>query len=785
MSSSGCQSSSGSTGSPDPLPNGGMRRSARSRNEPVTYNLRTLSSIVHADDEGAGYELRHSVEGPSLQALDPQSKSPSPTLNEAQREPSRDAVDIRKLLLDRELKGRGPQSRIRAIVSADLKPWRTWEGASNDVNVLAWSPDGTKFAAGATAQSDTYNRPQNLILGDLTKNSLTELADHWIPRSDPSTTEDPRLFTTISALQWAGRRLYTASYDHTVKIWDSEARPRASCLQTLKHDSQVTLMALSSWMPHFLATGTMKGLFCLWDLRDQEPKYKRLGIQRDPRQKASVSLEPTTLAWGQTALTKHFLIGGMQERARDPFSIATRGHLQWWKIDESSVRIRKLSPDSQNIFDIKWHPSLPRFVTGSTSSQAMKLPSGSRSVVHVYDYIPADDKFCVISRFPCPALDINEVTFCPMDSAYVTASCTDGSTYVWDNRNPGRYLHKLRHGSSLTPLNHECSRELTDFGVRVALWGSAIDQFYTGGSDGCLKRWDIRRSPEDALVANVASFKNGLVSGSLSEDESHLLLGDYGGGIHVLSSAPCASFDKDKFDFKYAPNPPSQDPDGIRLAKESISRDELIVHPIYGAVQGNNYQGPFARWARGLPDSSSLDQTKRGPLLEEYQLRQFYGPPVQSRHGLSDHEKRELQQHFNLAHIRHLRASSAHQTAAHKRKHSGYSDDERTNRLGRNACASTPKATNSHLTEHQKRKLEKERRKKKRKRQPIITNIEDSVIDLTMDSDVNPSAATAVYPEQKVQSRVMVKMLDEDDEDEEDYWWPESGLVDANLPDEE
>lgn len=783
MSSSGYQSSRGSSSSPDSQPRAAVRRSTRSRNEPVTYNLRTLSGIDRNEYEGAGYELRLNTERPSSQVSDSSSRSQSPAINEIQREPYRSDPDIQKLLLGRELNGRGAQSRIRAVVGSDLRPWRTWEGASNDVNVLAWSPDGTKFAAGATAQSDAYNRPQNLLLGDLTKNSLTELADHWIPRPDPSTTEDPRLFTTVSAMQWVGRRLYTASYDHTVKIWDSEAQPRASCLRTLKHDSQVTLMALSSWMPHFLATGTMEGSFCLWDLRDQEPKYKTVGIQRDPRQKANVSLEPTTLAWGQAALTKHFLIGGMQERAQDPFNMAPRGHLQWWRIDESSVSIFKLSPDSQNIFDIKWHASLPKFVTGSTSSPAMSLPSDSRSVVHIYDFIPSDNRFIATSRFPCPALDINEVTLCPIDSAYVTASCTDGSTYVWDSRNPGKYLHKLRHGSSLTPLNHEFSRELTDFGVRVALWGSTMDQFYTGGSDGYLKRWDIRRSTEDALVANVASFKNGLVSGALSEDESHLLLGDYGGAIHILSSAPYAFFDKDKFDFEYAPNPPSQDPDGIRLVKESVLKNELTVHPIYGAVQGDNYQGPFARWARGLPDSSSFDQVKRGPLLEQYQLRQFYGPPVQDRHGLSDQAKQEIQQHFNLAYIRHLREASAHRTGARKRKRDGDGDgdghDEGTNHSDRNGRASS----SSHLSEKQRRKLEKEKRKKKKKRQPVITNIEDTVIDLTLDSDDDSRAPTTVHPEQDPQARVMVKTLDEDDE--EDYWWPESGMVDANLPDEE
>lgn len=729
MSSSAYDPSSSASSSPDPRPNTAVRRSGRSRKGPLSYNVRSLFGDIQDNNESEIDE--------TSQAADQLSDHQPSESDQTESGTWHGTPNVQKLLLNRELYGRGPQSLIRAVVSPDFKPWRSWTGASNDVNVLAWSSDGTKFAAGATAQSDEYNRANNLVLGDLVHNSLAELPDHHVPRPNPSTTVDSRLFTTVSAMQWTDQRLYTASYDQTVKIWDVGNQPGASCLQTLRHGSEVVVMALSSWMPHLLATGA-GDTFRLWKLRDQDSAYERLDIHKD-----NDSLEPTALAWGQTAETKRFLVGGMQERAQDPYSIVQRGHLGMWSIDESKVTIQKIAPDSQNIFDIKWHPFLPRFATGSTISYSMGLPPGSRSVVHVYNHITSSNKFRHTTQFPCPALDINEVTFCPMDSAYVTASCTDGSTYVWDNRNPGRILHKLSHGLSLAPLNPKYSRELTDFGVRVALWGGTVDQFYTGGSDGRLKRWDIRRSPKDALVAEVASFDNGLVSGAFSEDQSQLLLGDYGGGVHVLSSAPCSDFDHKEFDFKPATDPPSDGPLGIHSAREALLNEELIVDPIYGAGQGPNYKGPYARWARGLPDDSSLD-SKPGPLLPEYQVRQLDGPPVQDRPGLSDSGRRELQQHANLVHILH---HSRERKARKRQTQTERPDEERQN-------------------------------KRRKEGSPIITILEDTVIDLTLDVDGDETMSQTVNA-QRPQPQPSMKTLDED---EEDYWWPNSGLVDANLP---
>ncbi|KAJ5495591.1 hypothetical protein N7539_000707 [Penicillium diatomitis] len=852
------------------------RRSSRARGEPVIYNLKKLSRKALAADFEDNPHFPYRSEGeaanpvfdlpipsaalPRQRSSQPrQSSPPRPShppraslhprqtpqsrgylqdLSDGQQSPSGPPREgnLMKLLWARELHGSRPnQDLLRATASSNLKPWKSWKGTSNDVASVTFSPDGTRFAAGSTALSDQYNRANNLVYGDIPKNTLYELPNHNVPRRVNAAMADERLFPTVSTVQWVDQTFYTASYDQTVKIWDAQdlsATRVPNCTRTLQHDSGVLVMGVSSKMPHLVATGTTHQ-FHLWNLNDHQSGSQSLQIKRDPRQKANIVLGPTVLGWGEAPGSKQYLVGGMAEQIPDNemdekkrFQVVNHGHLGLWKVHESSVEVCRIRGfDSQNIFDLKWHQTQPRFAIGSTYSQAMNLPLRSKSVVQLYD-IESGDRAVVTGKCACAAADINEVTFCPMDSTYVTASCTEGSTYVWDTRFNQKPIHKLQHGPSVMALNPLYARELVDFGVRVALWGTTMDQFYTGATDGYLKQWDIRRSTEDALVANTAHLNDGITCGAFSADKSQLLLGDFGGGIHVLT---CENTDEDQssFAFKPAPDPASTEEPGIPVANELLDSRQLIMHPVYGPVQGPCYKGPYAAWARGLPPMTPADKIKRTPLLGKFQARQFDGPPIYDRPELDAGSRRDLQCQFNLARARHARNSSlglarvGRDTSPRKRKRdylTAYGGIEKDSQRHKSLSPS-------------RRKSKKKKRKKLYRRSiHVITRIEDSVIDLTMDSgsdaevtaaNVDPAAApvsnpvaesapvpmpvdetpgvtlaesSVDLPEAPVEhpgSRVVslspvIKVLDEDsEEDFEDYWWPESGHVDANLsPDE-
>lgn len=690
------------------------------------------------------------------------------------RKITRRPTNINNLLRSREL-GNHVNQQVRSTTCQKFQRVLSWKGASNDVIVLAWSPDGTRFAVGATAQCDehnmAYNRGNNLLLGDLTTNSLKELPDHWIPHSSQmvisnQTGMSPRLYMSVTAMQWFEDTLFTASYDNTVKLWDASNHASTFCFKTLRHRSKVQVMARSNFNENILATGTDS--IGLWDLYEEEPKYTALELIRP---KKDIELIPTSLAWGTATATNNILIAGMSERDPEDVLVPQNGHLGMWRASESDFLPVQLSPSSQNIFDVKWHPVLPAFATASSAPGTLR---NVNSVVRIYE--PLTSKRSIV-EFDCPAIDINDVTFCPTNPNYVTASCTDGLTYIWDYRNPSEILHRLQHGKPLNQIDESLSREQADVGVRVALWGDSIDQFYTGASDGVLKLWNILLSPEDVLIGNKMTFPEEIMSGAFSGDKSNLLIGDSAGGVHILSSGAfvngndnCMNYER-AIEPDYERNPELDSESGIEAAKALLSSGRLVRHPIYGVGQGPHYDGPFAAWAR--PEGTPKEEIPLTPLEEKYQMQQFRGVPVEDRQELDDQTRQSLAANMRLARIRNQKRNES------KRK-----------RNDRNEAGKTNKLTRDHnyidlCTDDER--LFKLPKSKRRTRGRVITRVEPEVIDLTGDTDSEDMAESPSVEGAKIKPYVgcsTVRSLSVNPEDwEEDFWWPASADVNANIKD--
>ncbi|PYH98355.1 WD40 repeat-like protein [Aspergillus ellipticus CBS 707.79] len=672
-------------------------------------------------------------------------------------------------ILQRRELGHRINRHLCSSINEEFKLAKTWKGASNDVIVLAWSPDGTKFAAGATAQCDEhnmeYNRNNNLVVGDVVNNCLTELPDHWVPRPSgraaaSRTVNDHRLWMSVTSIEWWDDALFTASYDNTVKMWDNPTIS-TTCFKTLRHDSKVEVMARSNFDGNLLATGTHS--FGLWGIA--ESIYTPLEMPR-PRSRKDIELVPTSLAWGAIQATGNILLAGMSEKDD---GVPQTGLLAGWHIGEASATPIQFSPNSQNMFDIKWHRSMPIFAAATSLGHGLtnKTSKDTRSLVRLYQ--PLSSRACTM-EFECPALDINDVNICPMNPNYVTASCTDGITYVWDHRRPGNILHRLKHGVPLNQVDETISREQADVGVRIALWGDRIDEFYTGASDGVLKRWDILRGPEDVLVQDMARFEEEIMCGAFSKDKSNLLIGDAAGGLHLLSPGPFSNPGSLSMEFKRAPGPQrphSQDdsesnPDsGIEVGSQLLASGKLIRHPVYGVGQGPYYDGPFAAWAR--PENTPRSEIAQTSLMEGVQLRQLDGILPELRIGLDTESQEDVKAQIKLANIRNKRR---HQKRGNEMLAPG--DNFKAN-IVNSACDGDD--LSSSLSRRPKRRVGE---------MPQASDLsctEIEIIDLTVDDaeeNTNPTGGIRL-----AEFKTALEELEQ--ELEEDFWWPSSEVIDANI----
>ena len=518
------------------------------------------------------------------------------------------------------------QNELRLRNAEKIEPWRSWKGASGDIVTAAWASNSTTYAFGAAAHANEedlqYNRPCNLLLGDLNSNTITELPDHRVDRPKPQSISggpnaiqavydacDPMVYKTVTAIAFApnGNRMYTASHDQTVKIWDTSAK---TCQGTLSHNGWVTSIEASTQRDGLFATATKTthDSIRIYYSGDDSLSYSHFSSSR-AEMRQDWEIYPECLRWGTQPYTSHLLLAGFHHWGDDANE---SGQLMLW--DARAFQSIKVSPSSQSVYAASWHPSSPLFATGGSPGNVLSDKVGTQSVVRTWD-VRSSKRYTM--EYECSALDMQDVTFSPLDPNIITAGCTDGTSFVWDFRRPDEALHRLRHGRPIIDWDHTREREEADTGVMMSLWGLGGTLLYTGSSDGMIKAWDIRRHPADVLVRNVAQFEAGVQCGALSPDGTNLLVGDADGGIHILSSAPCGRPTRDEDDVIEPFEEPislarAPDGSGLNIGKDdddpgTVGRDtsrdliksgQLDYDPEFGVTKGPNYRGPFAMNSR-------------------------------------------------------------------------------------------------------------------------------------------------------------------------------------------
>jgi WD40 repeat protein len=543
------------------------------------------------------------------------------------------SLPIRRHLLKRELGqlNPNPHRKIKDTVHEVMNPVLSFTGASGDIGTLAWSPNGNLFAAGAACLVDEdsmqYNRPNNLLFGDVARSRLFELPHHSRPRgrtkmganstSSMYMSQDPRLFETVSMVDFAhdGSFMYSAGYDHCLRAYELEG-DKPKIRWESDHGAKLDLLT-SSRHASLVAIGCQSNEDSVKVYRNESGQFDGPLVLKSQRLNPEKKTSPSCLRWGVHSFVQNYLLAGFAAVNDD----VQYGETCLWDI-ERKIPIT-VSPSAGTVFDCNWSPTGHVFAT-ACAAHGTTVNRGVHSLIRIYS-AQDDSRWSKGVELDCTARDINDVLFCPHDQNYVTAGATDGKIYVWDIRNPHDLLHKFKHGPPIMELDPAAPRELSDTGVRFCAWNHDRSQLHTGSSDGIVKIWDIFRSSEDAFVRDTAMFNSGVYSGAFSADFSSLLIGEINGSLSVLEAGQEPLDDVKQFDLEgirerpfpqTSPNAGDTD-SGVKAAKALRKSKHIKIRPLGGlpvrqAVQGKNYDGPYDK----APDANNLRA-----LAAEFQSR--------------------------------------------------------------------------------------------------------------------------------------------------------------------
>lgn len=497
------------------------------------------------------------------------------------------AEDLREfrlssLLLAREVSGTGfggPTRRLenfrnefRKCLEDGLEIRSEFTNCAGDVSTIIWVSNQA-YVAGTTVHMDAhnqqYNKPGNLVLGSIACGSATLRAypDHRIVRpiveqGENSTaamraSQDPWLYTSVVSSDYDPiyDRTYTAGFDKKVKVWSiGKSGISMACIGTWGHDENVNFVQASAFRPFmsqygFVATAADTHVEAVRIYRvipnsAAESTFRSFSCSRifnadnTPVNVDKWTYFPSALKWGIEDSVKHLLLVGYSPRSRTdddrdiPADRLNTGELCLWDAC-TGEQVTITGPKTQNVFEVLWHPSQPVFIAATS-------PTIGKQDVHVKTQVRIFSRseigqFGEIKTLNCMASDINELTIMPNCEkfCYVTVGCTDGKTYVWDTAFSEKPIHILAHGPAVEGVRRYDDED--DTGIKFTAWGTSLDHFYTGSSDGVVKVWNVRTSGKSAKGRVILEAPAQISFGAFSPDKSKLVIGDASGRVFILS----------------------------------------------------------------------------------------------------------------------------------------------------------------------------------------------------------------------------------------------------------
>jgi WD40 repeat protein len=318
--------------------------------------------------------------------------------------------------------------QLKNKIQDSLGPVCSYTGASSDVHTVAWSVDGECFAAGAICVDDNhsmqYNRSNNLLYGDVSRNIINELGNHYIKRpktdSGPNSThamyasQDPKLFKTVTSVAFSpsGRYMFSGGWDQNVWVWETKYDgSQPTDVVSLHHKSEVSMIAVNA--SGILATGTRKSAgnaIKVLKLCEDDPTQAPVTLNFSSEKAAArpdLLIRPTALHFSPRY--ENLLLGGFGANAVQDGRALSGGDICLWDINGNKPL--SIWGSGKNVLDLSFHPRERLMAVAAVADQSNNR--GMRSTVRVYSELgnAMDDKFSTRMELECRALDINDVVW--------------------------------------------------------------------------------------------------------------------------------------------------------------------------------------------------------------------------------------------------------------------------------------------------------------------------------------------------------------------------------------
>ncbi|KAG0293434.1 hypothetical protein BGZ98_002176 [Dissophora globulifera] len=424
---------------------------------------------------------------------------------------------------------------------------------------MAFKPSTLKLAVASLATPDAYNRPGNLLLCDLNAGSATQLRGHTRYHQDLRQTATTAVELTVTVndikLSHSERFFISGADDDKAMIWDAESGKLVNTLED--YTSRVTCIAVMREPRHhedIFATCSAEGLLNIYSLGPEGQVIAKNRMLKSQGGRRCVS----SMAFGYG----HFwdvLAAGFDGSDSGVRASALQGQVVFYEANtQKPVVVGDLGFAPVSIYNTTRSASCVSFsrtVCGTSGRTVGDEEEQGDGIVRIFDVKHGK----VVQTATSGHIDINLVEISPcenyviscshtneiavFDRRFLKRSATENS--VWNNDDEeDEALHRFQH-------ERRVDDDDVNSGITSALWwpqglvGSSEAMLMTGGGDGAVKLWDLRKATEDAAVWSFNANLGPIARMTASPSWEHLIVGGDSGtvGVYTMDDGLVTKYD--------------------------------------------------------------------------------------------------------------------------------------------------------------------------------------------------------------------------------------------------